>query len=244
MSEERRAPKRVALVSGAAGGIAGAIIAALEDEGVASAGFDAKSRPASGGGERASAWFEGDVRNDDDVKSAVLRTIESLGRLDYVIHAAGVTRDRVLWKLPPPDWDLVLEVNLKGAFLLLRHAVPVLREGGGGGIVLIGSINGSRGKFGQSAYAASKAGLVGLAKSAARETGRFGIRVNVLEPGMVRTAMTDRLPAEVISAAEEESLLGGISETADIAGAVRFLCGDGAKRITGQVIRVDGGQYL
>ena len=133
---------------------------------------------------------------------------------------------------------------LRGAFLLMRHAVPPMRAAGLGRIVLIGSINGSRGKFGQTAYAASKAGLIGLAKSAARETGRLGIRVNVVEPGLVDTEMAKAMPEEARKAALEETLVGRIAEPGDIASIVRYLCGPGGEQITGQVLRVDGGQYL
>jgi len=110
--------------------------------------------------------------------------------------------------------------------------------------VLIGSINGSRGKFGTSAYSASKAGLLGMAKSVAREIGRFGILVNVIEPGWVRTPMTEAVPQAVRDAALSESLLGSFLEPVDVAASVRFLCGPGAAHITGQILRVDGGQYL
>jgi NAD(P)-dependent dehydrogenase (short-subunit alcohol dehydrogenase family) len=110
--------------------------------------------------------------------------------------------------------------------------------------VLIGSINGSRGKFGTSAYSASKAGLIGLAKSVARETGRFRILVHVIEPGWVRTPLTERVPEQVREAARAESLLGTLLDPHDIAAAVRFLCGRSGRRITGQILRVDAGQYL
>ena len=119
-----------------------------------------------------------------------------------------------------------------------------MRTGGRRRVILIGSINGSRGKFGTSAYAASKAGLIGLAKSVSRETGRFGIRVNVVEPGWVRTPMTDALPARVRQRALDETLLGELVEPEDIAAAVIFLAGAGSRRITGQVLRVDAGQYV
>ncbi len=220
---------QVALVTGSAGGIGQAIVTAIREAGGTAVGFD---------------LAEGDVGRDEDVRKVVERVLENHGRLDCMVHAAGITRDKVIWKLSPEAWDQVLEVNLRGAFLLLRHGVPVMRKAGAGRIVLIGSINGSRGKFGQTAYAASKAGLIGLARSAARETGRFGIRVNVVEPGMVRTPMTEALPEEYIEAAKEESLLGRLAEPEDIAASVLFLCGPGSAHITGQVIRVDGGQYL
>jgi NAD(P)-dependent dehydrogenase (short-subunit alcohol dehydrogenase family) len=128
--------------------------------------------------------------------------------------------------------------------LLLRRAIPVMRQGQGGRVVLIGSINGSRGKFGLTAYAASKAGLIGLARSLARETARFGILVNVVEPGMVRTPMTEALPPQVREGAARESLLGRMLEPEEVAAAVLFLCGEGGNQITGQILRVDGGQYI
>ena len=230
---------QVALVSGGSGGIGLAIIHALGQ-----AGAEAVSLDLAAPREKGIAWVKGDVRDDASVGAAVEEVFQRHSRLDLVIHAAGVTRDAVLWKLPVDDWDLVQAVNLRGAFLLLRHAVPALRRGKGGRIVLIGSINGSRGKFGLTAYASSKAGLIGLAKSAARETARFGILVNVVEPGMVRTPMTESLPQKVRDAAAAESLLGGLLEPADVAAAVLFLCGPGASQITGQILRVDGGQFF
>ena len=230
---------QVALVSGGSGGIGRAIIHAFQQAGAHAVSLDL-APPAEGG----IAWVETDVRDDGSVAAAVEGTYEHHGRLDLVVHAAGVTRDAVLWKLPVSDWDLVHSVNLRGAFLLLRHAIPVMRRGPGGRIVLIGSINGSRGKFGLTAYASSKAGLIGLAKSAARETARFGILVNVVEPGMVRTPMTEALPPEVLESAKQESLLGKLLEPEDVAAAVLFLCGPAGSQITGQILRVDGGQFL
>lgn len=230
---------QVALVSGGSGGIGEAIIHAFEQAGAQAVSFDLAPPTDSG-----VAWVKGDVREDAEVAAAVEEISRRHGRLDIVVHAAGITRDAVLWKLPLADWDLVHSVNLRGAFLLLRHAVPVMRRGSGGRVVLIGSINGSRGKFGLTAYASSKAGLLGLAKSAARETARFGICVNVVEPGMVRTPMTEALPPAVRQAAEAESLLGGLLEPEDVAAAVLFLCGPGGSQITGQILRVDAGQYL
>jgi 3-oxoacyl-[acyl-carrier protein] reductase len=178
------------------------------------------------------------------VASAIAEVQRTYGRLDLVVHAAGVSREAVLWKLAVEDWDFVQSVNLRGAFLLLRHAIPVMRAGEGGRIVLIGSINGSRGKFGTSAYSASKAGLIALARTVAREVARLGILINVVEPGWVRTPLTDSLPQSVRDAALAESLVGRYVEPADVANAVAFLCGPGARQITGQILRVDGGQSL
>jgi len=133
------------------------------------------------------------------------------------------SRDAVIWKLALDDLDFVQSVNLRGAFLLIRHTLPLMRARAGGPIVLIGSINGSRGKFGTSAYSASKAGLLGLAKTVARETGRFGVLINVIEPGWVRTPLTEPLPQTIRDAALAESLVGAFVEPEDIGHAITSL---------------------
>ena len=229
---------KLAIVSGGSGAIGRAILDAFEQTGARGISLDL-SEP----GEKR-RWVKCDIRTESSVIVAVESVYKTEGRLDLVIHAAGISRDSVIWKMTAEDWDSVQAVNLRGAFLLLRHAIPLLRHGPGGRIVLIGSINGSRGKFGTSAYSTSKAGLIGLAKSVAREVGRFGIRVNVVEPGWVRTPLTEVVPQAVKDAALGESLLGTFVEPADVAASVLFLCGPGATHITGQILRVDGGQYL
>lgn len=230
---------KTAVVTGGSGGIGQAIIHSLQEAGAVAASLDVSPTQ-----EKQFPWFQCDVRSDESVAGAVGQFYRKHGRLDLVIHAAGISRDAVVWKLAVEDWDRILEVNLRGAFLLLRHTIPLMRQIGGGRVVLIGSINGSRGKFGTSAYSASKAGLLGLAKTVARETGRFGITVNVVEPGWVRTPLTDALPAEIRQAAVAETVLGTLLEPSDVAAAVLFLCGPGAARITGQNLRVDAGQVL
>ncbi len=230
---------RVAVVTGGSGGIGQAILRLLQEAGVKAVSLDLVAPV-----EISSPWLGCDVREEGSVASAVQEVEHQHGRLDIVVHAAGVTRDAVVWKLTAEDWDLVQAVNLRGAFLLLRHTIPALRRAQGGRIVLIGSVNGSRGKFGTSAYSASKAGLLGLAKSVARETGRFRILVNVIEPGWVRTRLTEGVPEKVREAARAESLLGTLLDPEDVAAAVLFLCGPGGRRITGQILRVDAGQFL
>jgi acetoacetyl-CoA reductase/3-oxoacyl-[acyl-carrier protein] reductase len=138
----------------------------------------------------------------------------------------------------------VLRVNLDSAFHLLRSAAPRLREGGGGSVVLISSINGERGKFGQANYAASKAGLIGLGRTAARELGSFGVRVNVVAPGLVETRMTETMPEEFKRRAIAETVLGRAATPTDVAHAVLFLCSDMSRHVTGQILRVDGGQLM
>lgn len=230
---------QVAVVTGGSGAIGSAIVRAL-----AQAGAHAVSLDITAPLDAALAWVRCDVRDDASVAAAVAQLAQQHGRLDILVHAAGVSRDAVVWKLSVEDWDFVQQVNLRGAFLLLRHGVPVLRKSGGGRVVLIGSINGSRGKFGTATYSASKAGLLGLAKTVARETANFGILVNVVEPGWVRTPLTERVPAEFREEAIAASLLKKPLEPEDVAHSVLFLCGPGARFITGQILRVDGGQVL
>lgn len=231
-------PLPVAAVSGGSGGIGSEIVRQLAAGGARTYSLDIAVDAA---GDR---WIETDVRDETSVHAALTEIDRRHGRLDVLVHAAGISFDAVVWKMPVAEWDRIQAVNLRGAFLLVRAAVPLMRRNGGGRIVLIGSINGSRGKFGTSAYSASKAGLIGLARTVARETGRFGIRVNVVEPGWVKTPLTDALPPDVVSAAIADSQIGRLLEPADVARTVAFLCGPGGEAITGQIIRVDGGQHI
>jgi len=237
-NETKELAGKVGIVSGGSGAIGRAILEAFKQAGARAVSLDL-SDP-----EDRRAWVKCDIREEISVAAAVQSVYKTEGRLDFVVHAAGISHDSVIWKMSAEDWDSVQAVNLRGAFLLVRHSIPLLRHGTGGRIVLIGSINGSRGKFGTSAYSASKAGLIGLAKSVAREVGRFGVLVNVVEPGWVHTPLTEFVPQPVKDAALAESLLGDFLEPADVAASVLFLCGPGAAHITGQILRVDGGQCL
>jgi len=230
---------QVAVVTGGSGAIGAAIVSALAAQGASAYALDV-SAPAN----PQLPWIHCDVRDDASVGVALTQVHKQHGRLDVLVHAAGISRDAVVWKLAVDEWDAVQAVNLRGAFLLLRHGVPLLRKAKGGRVVLIGSINGSRGKFGTAAYSASKAGMLGLAKSVAREVGRFGILINVVEPGWVRTPLTEKVPQEIRDAALAESLVGSFLDPEDIASAILYLCGPGGSRVTGQVLRVDGGQFL
>ena len=227
----------IALVTGAAGDIGAAICSALETQGARVVGADISTREGA-------ELVPCDVTDRDQVDALCTSVATEHGGLDFVVHCAGITRDRVLWKLEDEEWGAVIRVNLDSAFFALRAAAPYLRESARGSVVMISSINGERGKLGQSNYAASKAGLIGFAKSAARELGRDGVRVNVVAPGFIETAMTESLSEVIKEKAIAETVLGRAGRPNDVAGAVLFLCSGFARHVTGQVLRVDGGQLM
>jgi len=229
----------VALVTGGAGGIGAAVVDALER-----AGAKVVSADLGHVAGKASDRLRSDVADPEQVRALVDGLSRTHGGLDLVVHCAGITRDAVLWKLPDEDWDSVIRVNLSSAFHVLKACAPHLRRSKRGSVVLIASINGERGKFGQANYAASKAGLIGLARTAARELGRDGARVNVVAPGFIETEMTAALSSEQRERAISETVLGRPGQPEDVAGAVLFLCSDLARHVTGQVLRVDGGQLM
>jgi 3-oxoacyl-[acyl-carrier protein] reductase len=242
---------RVALVTGAARGLGAAIALNLASEGCDVVALDRDADEAldhvasriRGLGRRALPLIA-DVRDFDAAAVAVDRASSDLGAVDILVANAGVTRDAVVWKMSEQSWDDVIDINLKGCFTYARALAPSMRSRGWGRIVAVSSINGLRGKFGQSNYAASKAGLIGLCKSLARELGRSGVTVNAVAPGMVMTDMARALPERFIEAARDETVLERLAEPQDVADAVAFLCSERARHITGEVLRVDGGQCM
>lgn len=234
--------RRTALVTGGGRGIGRAIVEALACD----AWVAALDREFPEGPGAAKHHAEVDVTDAAALTRAVDEVARTRGGLDWVVCAAGITRDRVSWKMRDADWHDVLDVNLTGVFNTARAAAPHLRKsaGGSGRLLFIGSINGLRGKFGQANYAASKAGLIGLARTLALELARDGVTVNVIAPGFIDTAMTAVLPPESRAAAIARTPLGRAGRPADVAAATRFLCGEGAAFITGTVLPVDGGQLL
>lgn len=232
--------RRTALVTGGGRGIGRAAVRAIAADAWVAA-IDTEFPDGPGG---ACLAAEADVRDSNAVQKVVDDVVRQRGGLDWVVCAAGITRDRVSWKLTDRDWDDVLAVNLSGAFYVARAAAPALRRSPCGRLVFIGSINGTRGRFGQANYAASKAGLVGLARSMAQELARDRVTVNVVTPGFIDTPMTETLPAEVRARAVARTPLGRAGQTDEVAALVRFLCNDGAAFITGAVVPIDGGQLL
>jgi 3-oxoacyl-[acyl-carrier protein] reductase len=237
---------RVALVTGGASGIGLACARELSRRGarVAVADADAARLRRLARHFGAANLYAIDVADPAAVRRAVADLTRRGRRLDILVLAAGICRDAVLWKMTDEAWSRVIDVDLSGAAHVLRAAAPALRRQRRGRVVLISSINGRRGKFGQSNYAAAKAGLLGLARSAARELAGSGVTVNVVEPGFTTTPMTAGLPSRIRRRALAEIPLGRAGSPEDIAAAVAFFASPAASHITGQSLAVDGGQGM
>jgi 3-oxoacyl-[acyl-carrier protein] reductase len=180
---------------------------------------------------------QADVSQPEDAK----RLVEAAGDLDILVNCAGITRDGVLARMPDDDWRAIVETNLSSVFYTCRAVTRGMMRRRAGSIVNLSSIVGLRGNWGQTNYAASKAGIIGFTKSLARELGSRGVRANVVAPGYVKTRLTDVIPEEAKEAMLQNTPLARLGEPEDVAAAVRFLCSDEASFITGEVLLVDGG---
>ena len=230
---------KTALVTGASKGIGRAIAIELAAAGAAvvvgyRTGKDDAETLAEELGARA---VQADVSDPAEAK----RLVEEAGDLDILVNNAGVTRDGVLARMADEDWRAVIETNLSSVFYTCRAVSRSMMRRRAGSIVNVSSIVGVHGNWGQTNYAASKAGIIGFTKSLARELGSRNVRANVVAPGYVRTQLTDVLPEEATQAMLSNTPLGRLGEPSDVAGAVRFLCSDEASFITGEVLLVDGG---
>jgi 3-oxoacyl-[acyl-carrier protein] reductase len=185
-----------------------------------------------------------DVSSYADAEAMVEKVSETFGRYDILVCNAGITWDGVIWKMTEEQWDTVIATNLKGYFTYNRAAARIFKDQRSGKIVNISSINGLRGKFAQTNYSASKGGNNALSKALAKELGKFNVNVNVVAPGMVATEMAAEIPVEFLNAAVQDTVLGRIASCEDVAHVVAFLCSDFSRHITGEVIKVDGGQYI
>jgi 3-oxoacyl-[acyl-carrier protein] reductase len=233
---------KTALVTGASRGIGRAIAQEL-----AAAGASVVVGYRSGKDDAESLAVEIGARAvQADVSSAedAARLVEEAGDLDILVNNAGLTRDGLLARMSDDDWRTVIDTNLSSVFYTCRAVCRPMMKKRSGSIVNISSIVGVHGNWGQTNYAASKAGIIGFTKSLARELGSRGVRANVVAPGYVKTQLTDVLPEEATAAMLQATPLGRLGEPEDIAGAVRFLCSDAAAFITGEVLLVDGGMGM
>ena len=242
---------KTAIVTGGSLGIGSAIAVVLGREGANVAlNYRKHSEEAERvAGEVGAAGGKGiavqaDVSNFDDAQAMVARVRETFGGLDILVNNAGVNRDRTIWKMSEEEWDTVIAINLKGYFNYIRAAAPLFKEQKGGKIVNVTSINGLRGKFGQSNYSASKAGIIGLTKTLAKEFAARGVAVNAVAPGFISTAMTETLSEDVREKLMEMIPFKRFGQGEDVANVVFFLLSDLASYVTGQVLNCDGGMVM
>jgi 3-oxoacyl-[acyl-carrier protein] reductase len=230
---------KTALVTGASRGIGRAIATELARAGAAVVvGYrSGKDEAESLADELGCRAVQADVSNADDAA----RLVEEAGDLDILVNNAGLTRDGLLARMSNDDWRTVLDTNLSSVFYTCRAVCRPMMKKRAGSIVNVSSIVGVHGNWGQTNYAASKAGIIGFTKSLARELGSRNVRANVVAPGYVKTQLTDVLPEQATQALLQNTPLGRLGEPEDVAGAVRFLCADEASFITGEVLLVDGG---
>lgn len=243
--------KKIALVTGAGRGIGRAIALALAEKGMfvivnyngsAAKAQETVEKIRQAGGEAVSAAC--DVSDYNACGEMITALVKEYGHIDVLVNNAGITRDNLLMKMSEEDFDRVIAVNLKGCFNTIKHLSRQLLKQRSGKIINISSVTGVMGNAGQANYCASKAGVIGLTKSAARELGSRGITVNAVAPGFIETEMTESLPDTVKAALTEQILLKRTGTAEEVAKVVAFLASDAADYITGQVISVDGGMAV
>jgi 3-oxoacyl-[acyl-carrier protein] reductase len=241
---------KTALVTGAAQGIGRDIALGLAADGadvaICDVNLEAAQKTAADieATGRRSLAVKANVASSGDVNAMVEQVIQAFGRLDILVNNAGITRDGLILRMKDEDWDLVLSINLKGAFLCTKAALKHMTKQRSGTIINIASIVGAMGNAGQANYVASKAGLIGMTKTIAREYANRNVTANAVAPGFIDTAMTQALSENVRQELSKQIPLGRLGTSEDVAQAVRFLASPAAAYITGQVIHVNGGMYM
>ncbi|MGH8994477.1 MAG: 3-oxoacyl-ACP reductase FabG [Acidimicrobiales bacterium] len=241
---------KAAIVTGAAQGIGLAIARRLVGEGATVVIGDVDGARAeesaaelrSGGADVVAEAC--DVTSESDMEALVRSSTEHHGSLDVMVNNAGITRDATMRKMSVEDFKAVIEVHLFGAWLGTRLSSTVMREQGSGSIINMSSISGKVGNPGQTNYSAAKAGIVGLTKAAAKELGHLGVRVNAIQPGLIRTAMTEKMRPDVWAQRMTEIPMGRAGEVDDVAGVALFLASDLSAYMTGAVLEVGGGRHI
>ncbi|SFH12759.1 3-ketoacyl-ACP reductase [Neisseria elongata] len=239
---------KIALVTGASRGIGAAIADTLAQAGATVVGTATSDSGAAAIGERLAQWNgQGKALNAaeaDGIENLIADIEKEFGKLDILVNNAGITRDNLLMRMKEEEWDEIMQVNLKSVFRASKAVLRGMMKQRSGRIINITSVVGAMGNAGQANYAAAKAGLMGFAKSMAREVGSRGITVNCVAPGFIDTDMTRALPEEVRKTFEAQTALGRFGDAQDIADAVLFLASDQAKYITGQTLHVNGGMLM
>jgi len=240
---------KTAVITGGAQGLGFAIARALLDEGASVVLGDINAQAldkavAKLGAPGRVAGRTCDVTSSDDINGLVHMAVEVFGSLDIMVNNAGITRDATMRKMTEEQFDQVISVHLKGCWLGTRAASAHMRENGGGSIINMSSISGKVGMIGQTNYSAAKAGIVGLTKSAAKEVGFANVRVNAVQPGVIRTAMTDALREDVMAAKIAEVPMARIGEPEEVASVVLFLASTMSSYISGCVLEVAGGRHI
>ncbi len=244
---------KVAIVTGAGRegkGIGRSIALALAREGAdiviadyVSEAAEAVAEEVRSLGRRAVA-VRANVANPADAEAIVQKALDEFGKVDILVNNAGITRDALILKMSEEEWDLVLDTNLKGTFNCTKAVIRPMLKQRSGKIVNVASVMGIIGNVGQANYSASKAGIIGLTKTTARELGSRGINVNAVAPGFIQTAMTDELPENIKENMSKQIPLQRLGTPDDVAGLIVFLCSEDSSYITGQVINVDGGMVM
>jgi len=241
---------QVALITGAAQGIGRSVALTLAREGARVAISDVSLEKAQQTADECAALgvesraLRFDVSNEEEVRAGFADAVEAFGGLDILVNNAGITRDGLAMRMKMEDWEAVLRINLTGTFLCTKEAVKIMAKKRAGRVINIASVVGFMGNVGQANYSASKAGVVALTKTVAREYAARNVTVNAVAPGFIQTAMTDVLPEKVREELQGAIPLGRLGTIEDVAGAVLYLASPEASYITGQTIHVNGGMYM